>query len=92
MALEHCLALKYQIKIYYMKSIITTALILGLTLISCKKEVQTTTPSDADTVPATDSMNTNPAPMPSDTMATVPPATGDTMNGQNRDSATTTPR
>jgi len=75
-----------------MKSIITAALILGLTLISCKKEVQTTTPSDGDTIPATDSMNTNPAAMPSDTMTTVPPATGDTMNGQNRDSAATTPR
>jgi hypothetical protein len=25
-------------------------------------------------------------------MTTVPPATGDTMNGQNRDSATTTTR
>lgn len=74
-----------------MKSIITTALILALTVISCKKEVQTT-PSDADTIPATDSMNTNPAPMPSDTMTTVPPATGDTMTGQNRDSATTTPK
>ncbi|MFP3594455.1 hypothetical protein [Chryseobacterium sp. SIMBA_038] len=75
-----------------MKSIITIALILGLTVISCKKEVQTTTPSDSDTIPATDSMNTNPAPMPSDTMTTVQPATGDTMTRQNRDSATTTPR
>lgn len=75
-----------------MKSIITTALILALTVISCKKEVQTTTPSDADTLPPTDSMNTNPAPMPSDTMTNVPLITGDTMNGQNRDSATTTPR
>jgi len=76
-----------------MKSIITIALVLGLTVISCKKEVQTTNPSDADTTfPATDSMNTNSAPMPSDTMTTVPPATGDTMNTRNRDSAMTTPK
>jgi hypothetical protein len=37
-------------------------------------------------------MNTNPTPMPSDTMTTVPPATGDTMNTRNRDSAMTTPK
>ncbi len=78
-----------------MKSIITTALIVGLTLISCKKEVQTTTPTGADTSTSADSTYMNPSnssPMPSDTMSGTSSGTGDTMSGtsQNRDSATTT--
>ncbi|MDY0933326.1 hypothetical protein [Chryseobacterium sp. CFBP8996] len=75
-----------------MKSIITTALMLGLTVISCKKEVQTIPSADIDTIPAMDSTNMNLPPIPSDTITTVPPTTGDTMNTRNRDSAMTTPK
>jgi hypothetical protein len=39
-----------------------------------------------------DSTNMNLPPIPSDTITTVPPTTGDTMNTRNRDSAMTTPK
>lgn len=43
-----------------MKAIIILALVLGLLTVSCKKEVQTTTPITTDTS-VNDSMNTNSA-------------------------------
>ena len=54
---------------------------LGLTVISCKKEVQTIPSADIDTIPAMDSTNMN-----------LPPIPSDTMNTRNRDSAMTTPK
>ncbi|CAD7798349.1 hypothetical protein CHRY9390_00323 [Chryseobacterium aquaeductus] len=71
-----------------MKTFITTAIVLGFTVISCKKENQTATTSDLDTISAADTMNMS-TPMPSDTMMNSTPATGDSMNRMNTDSANT---
>lgn len=73
-----------------MKTIITAVLLIGLTAISCKKEVQTTTPTDVDTVPAMDSMNMNSSPMPADTMNAIP--SSDSMNSKRTDSSAATPK
>jgi hypothetical protein len=69
----------YQIKIDYMKAIISLALLLGLLTISCKKEVRKAPPNTADTS-AIDSMNTHsdrpdttgiPSSNPNDSVATI---------------------
>ena len=77
-----------------MKPIITAALVLGLTILSCKKETQTTTPSDTDTNSTVDSMNTNSSTMPSDTISTVLPPGGsgatDSMTTKKGDSSSVT--
>ena len=72
-----------------MKTIIATAFVIGLTLISCKKETQTGTPTNVDTIPAMDTMNMNPTPMPADTMNAMP--SGDSIT-KSTDSSTTAPR
>jgi hypothetical protein len=74
-----------------MKTIIVTALFLGLSTVSCKKEVQTTTPSNTDTIPAMDSMN-NINPVPADTMTNQSQTSTDSTNIQTEDSADVSPR
>jgi len=77
-----------------MKSLIITALVLGLTVMSCKKEAQTAKSADSDSLSAVDSMNSNsssPA-VPSDSMTNMQ-STSDSAGVQNnRDSIPATPK
>ncbi|MDF2932795.1 MAG: hypothetical protein K0R36_2126 [Chryseobacterium sp.] len=75
-----------------MKALITAALALGFLIVSCKKNGETTTPTDASSPSTIDSTNMNSTPMASDNATTVSPSAGDTMNIQNQDSATAAPK
>ena len=77
-----------------MKTVITGALVLMLTLISCKKDSQNTVPTTADSLSGTDAVDNTSAPVDTDSMNTVPPNTGDSINAgrNNMDSAVSAPR
>jgi len=82
--LRELVALVNQIKISYMKAIISLALLLGLSIVSCKKEVQTTTPVTTDTS-AVDSMDVNS--VPPDTAGITTSQKESTAAGKMKDSA-----
>lgn len=71
-----------------MKTLIVTAIVLGFTMTSCKKETQTTTPTDVDTMSTADSTSMNASPMPSDTLNNTTQGTTNTMRSGVQDSAT----
>jgi len=70
-----------------MKAVISLALVLGLSMVSCKKEAQTAETTNNDTIPTMDSMNIGTAPT-ADTMNTQSQTTAnDSANIQTGDSA-----
>lgn len=76
-----------------MKSVITAVLILGLIMLSCKKDVQNDLSSNTDTLSMSDSMNTNSTAMPVDTIqnsgSNISSSGNDSMNNDTSDSTGT---
>ncbi len=73
-----------------MKSLITAVVALAFVVVSCKKDVQSTS-NNTDNLTTADSTNTNSTPSTTDNATAVSPSTSDTANSQTRDSTMSVP-